>query len=154
MPSQIELPRRNFIEHYRGIKGPFIFVVSIYLMIVVILLSSINDTSDISDFLLVIIGWTLLISGILYSGYAEHKRVITSLEKSEVLDFLIRRGFQIKEEKTGWNYELNIQGHMEDCLIIVSISKGNIWNQYYLHLLGLRDDQLKLVETKYSEKIR
>jgi hypothetical protein len=156
MTSQTELPRRNLIEHYRGIKGTLIFIISIYLMITLILLSTISDKTDIIDFSLVIIGWTLLISWILYWGYAEHQRVITSLEKSEVLNFLNGQGFQIKEEKTSWNYELNIQVHIEDCLIIVAISKrqGNIWNKYYLNLLGLRDDQLNLAETKYSDKIR
>jgi hypothetical protein len=156
MTSQGELPKRNFIDHYRGRKGPFIFIVSIYLMIVVILLSSVNEKADIKDLLSVILGFTLLISGILYWGYAEYHRIIISLEKSGVLIFLRQQGFQIREEKSGLNYEIIIQGQINSCLIIVTVDrqKGNIWAKNYLKLLGLPDDQLKLVETKGSDKVR
>jgi hypothetical protein len=109
-----------------------------------------------SDLWLVIAGWTLLMSWILYSVYAENQRLSTSLEKSDVLNFLSRQGFQLKEKRMFFNYDLSFEGRLEDCFIVVAITKrqGLIWNNYYLHLLGLTDDKLKLVETGYPDKIR
>jgi hypothetical protein len=153
MISQIELPKRNFVQFYRGVKGAFIFFVSSYLIIIVCLLST--ATTDMSDLWLVIAGWTLIVSWILYSGYAENQRLINSLEKSDVLNFLSRQGFQLKEKRMFFHYDLNFEGRLEECFIIAAITKrqGLFWNKYYLYLLGLTDDKLKLVETGYSDRI-
>ncbi len=155
MTLQAKLPRRTFIDHYRGRKGPFVFILSIYLMIVIILLSSVNEKTDTTDLLMVTIGFTLTISWILYRGYADYEKIIVCLENSGVLNFLIQQGFQVREEKLGLNYEIFIQGQIHGCLIIVTVEKpkGSIWGKYYLTLLGLPDDQLKLAERKYFDKV-
>jgi len=123
-------------------------------MIVFILLST--PTTNTSHLILVIAGWTLLITWILYSVYAENQRLVTSLEKSEVFNYLNSQVFQLKEKTVFFTYDLNFEGHLEDCFIVVAIMKrqGLFWNKYYLHLLGLTDEKLKLVETGYSDKIR
>jgi hypothetical protein len=135
----MELPRKNLIQYYKGIKGPTIFIVSSYLMIVIILLST--PTTNTSHLILVIAGWTLLIAWILYSVYAENQRLVISLEKSEVFSYLNSHGFQLKEKTEFFSYDLNFEGHLEDCFIIAAITKrqGLFWNKYYLHLLGLAE---------------
>jgi hypothetical protein len=156
MMTTQELSTRNFIDHYRGRKGPLIFIVSIHLMILVILLISVNEKTNIKDLLLIIVGFTCLISWILYWGYAKYNRIIACLEKSGVLSFLIQQGFQVRKEKSGLNYEISIQGHIDGCLIIVVVDKrkANIWGKYYLNIFGLPDDQSKWVEAKYLNKDR
>jgi hypothetical protein len=149
----MELQRKNLIQYYKGVKGPFIFIVSSYLVLVIILISS--TTTNTSHLIFVIAWWTFLIAWILYSVYAEHQRLVTALEKSEVLNYLNGRSFHLEEKTVFFSYDLNFEGHLEDCFIVVAITKqqGLFWNKYYLNLLGLRDDQLRQVETGYSEKM-
>lgn len=150
----MELPRKNLIQYFKGVKRPSIFIISTYLMIVIILLAT--PTTNTNHLLLVIAGWTLLIAWILYSVYADNQRLVTSLEKSEVFNYLNSQGFQLKEKTEFLSYDLNFQGQLQDCFIVVAITKrqGLFWNRYYLNLLGIKDNQLRLMETGYSEKIK
>jgi hypothetical protein len=152
----MELPGKNFIQYYKGVKGPFIFIVSSYLMIILFLLLSISSATNVSHLVLVIAGWTLLIAGILYSTYSQHQRVVTSLKESGVLNYLDKQGFQLREEKIFFNYNLNFDKHFEGCFIVVTVTKRQriFWNRYYLDLHGLTDDQLRQLETGFSDKIK
>jgi len=133
-------------------------------MIIIPLTSSYSEKSNPSDFVLITIGIIGLLIWILYWMHAEHVRLLTNFQQSGILEFLEESDFTIEERSTGWNYELDIQGTYNKCLIKIDVmsEKGNIWNKYYLILEGLATNEIREIDEGtldvqtylYPEKIR
>ena len=156
---------RNFKEHISGLKKTLIFILVAYLLIVIPIISSLSKESSLIDYAFFIAGITVLVAFIVYWVYAEHNRLITNFQSSGVFTLLEDLEFEIKERNTGWNYEFDIQGNFNQCIIMIDTvsEKGNIWNKYYLTLCGItqaeksvknNDDVSDIPTYLYAAKIR
>lgn len=108
---------------------------------------------DARRFIIFSLGTTFLFGRIFYLSHRYHNKIITSLLRSGVIDFLNEIDFEINESNNGWGYGINIQGQYEGCLIAIQIFSKGLIRKDYLNLHGVRKDKLRSYWKKYIDNV-